>query len=58
MDVNRDYNPYCRQPPWWGELGLLTFSFGLFALINDVPAINVLWYAFAWYGYLRCFASS
>ena len=38
--------------PWWWIVGVLLIGTGLYFLIRDIPKWNVLWYVFAWYGYL------
>ncbi len=38
--------------PFWGTAGLLLLGAGIWALVEDVPVANVIWYLPAWYGYL------
>lgn len=38
--------------PLWGLGGLLPLGAGLWALLQDVPRWNAVWYVPAWYGYL------
>ena len=40
------------SPVWWALLGALLMAFGLWALVTDREAWNVVWYIPAWYGYL------
>lgn len=40
--------------PWWTAAGVVLLAVGVWSLVEDVPVLNVLWYAFAWYGYLLC----
>ncbi len=37
---------------WQASIGVAIFGASLWALVRDMPAINVLWYLPAWYGYL------
>ncbi|MBD3274640.1 MAG: DUF4332 domain-containing protein [Candidatus Marinimicrobia bacterium] len=37
---------------WWWVPGLIIFGFGLYAVINDIPRWNIVWYILGWYGYL------
>lgn len=41
-----------RRLPWWAGVGLAILGIGTYGLVEDIPVLNVLWYAFAWYGYL------
>lgn len=38
--------------PWWALPGLFLLGIGLWGVVADVPALNILWYIPAWYGYL------
>jgi hypothetical protein len=38
--------------PLWALAGLALLGAGLFALAEDIPRWNVIWYVPAWYGYL------
>jgi hypothetical protein len=38
--------------PLWGAAGLLPLGVGLWAVIEDAPVWNAVWYVPAWYGYL------
>lgn len=41
-----------KRYPWWWIPGAVLFGIGLFGVIEDIPVVNVFWYAFSWYGYL------
>ncbi len=40
------------RKPWWWIPGIVIMAIGLYALIFDVPQLNIFWYIFGWYGYL------
>jgi len=41
-----------RKFPWWWIPGIVLLGTGFVFISQDVPAVNVFWYVFAWYGYL------
>ena len=52
MDANTHTRDGGRRLPWWGGVGLAVLGVGTYGLVYDIPVLNVLWFVFAWYGYL------
>ncbi|MCF7805136.1 MAG: DUF4332 domain-containing protein [Candidatus Marinimicrobia bacterium] len=55
MEISGNHSDVTLQStrhPWWWLIGVALLAAGLYFLIADIPQWNVVWYAFAWYGYL------